>query len=160
MTITLFGLFFISCQKDSTPEDMTPKDLITEFDIDLEDTTDYSIYNKWILLGFIEKSEDTIEFKPDSIGEMFIHFHHTDTADYYHTKLYCNDVTGEFTHESPDSIKIIRGGSTLLLCNEDESYWEERCWDALPFIHTYSLRGNSLTLTTTEELALVYRIDK
>lgn len=111
-------------------------------------------------MGYFDRLEDQVRFKPDTIREMEITFLHIDTADYFGATSSCNYFSGEFIYGLSDSFNIPGVASTLILCrDEGVSSWEDWYYEALITSNAYNIRGNSLRLTSPEN-EVVFRIDE
>jgi heat shock protein HslJ len=151
--LILFFLPFLvySCEK------VTDTKQPSCFHIDLNDTTDYDIVNKWILLGFMENLLQNEDCKPENIKEMNIKF---DNNNRFYANSSCNYLEGHYLTSEPDSIKIDSLMTTLIYCiNDTVRDWEEKYMKGLNNATNFNIIGNSLKIKTKTDFDMIFRAE-
>jgi len=150
--ITCLIILISSCENDSIHKKMH-----SCFNADLNDTIKYEIENRWTFLGFLI-SNQTEECKPDNIKEMDIEFL---SSNKFHFRSSCNSGHGYYKLSGPDSILIDNLSTTLMGCISDTAkYWENKYYIGLHNASNYNLVKDILTIKTSSNTSLKFRIDK
>jgi heat shock protein HslJ len=150
--ISYLIILLSSCEKDSINKKMP-----SCFNADLNDTIKYEIENIWTFLGFLI-SYQTEECKPDNIKEMDIEFL---SSNKFHFRSSCNSGYGYYKLSAPDSILIDSLATTLMGCISDTAkYWENKYYIGLHNASNYYLAKDILTIKTSSNTSLKFRIDK
>ena len=149
----LFFLSFLiySCEKFSENKQLSC------FHVDLNDTADYDIVNKWILSGFIDNDTQDENCKPKSLKEMNIEFSNNNR---FHANSSCNYFEGYYSTSDPASIKIDSLMTTLIYCiNDTVREWEEKYFTGLNNANNFNIIGNRLKIKTKTDFNMIFRVE-
>ncbi len=149
MLVILYFLFS-TCEKKSENEPASC------FQFDLNDPTEYGINNKWIFLGMIYNNQ--IELcKPENLKEMNIVFGNSNS---FSGASACNSISGNYYTSDPDSIRIERLLTTMILCiNDTVRDWEEKYCNGLKHATNFNILGNRLKIRTDDNFDLLFIAD-
>ena len=127
------------------------------FQVDLNDTNDYALSDKWIFLGILNNESQIECCKPENLREMNIEFNDDSTLLGISS---CNYIFGYYSTSDPDSIKIERLGSTKVYCiNDTVREWEEKYCTGLENATNFNILGNRLKIITKTSLNLIFRAE-
>ncbi|WP_167612682.1 META domain-containing protein [Maribellus sediminis] len=143
--LLILNLAFLSCDEDENPEC---------FDTTIDIQTDYDLYNTWELLGKVKERPYKKECA-DGVGG-YISFHEDGT---FGGSFSCNGMGGEYELSNGNELKILKCHQTLRGCVGNESaYWEETFSSELRKTRRFQINGNKLTLYTSINTRLIFKI--
>ncbi len=124
---------------------------------DLNNTPEFLIDKKWILLGFFNNETNVVEFKPDNLREMNIEFGDNKR---FHAVSSCNYFHGYYLILDHNSIKIDSLVSTYMYCcNDTIRTWEEKYFNGLKNAATFNFTGDTLKIKTNSNIEMIFRTE-
>jgi heat shock protein HslJ len=152
MVLFFWLCFLYSCENNKNESQLSC------FQVDLNDTTNYTIENNWIFLGIIDNV--TLEENCNLVArsdEMDINF--SDSNSFFgHSS--CNNIIGYYSTSDPDSIIIqIEIITTIYCVNDTVREWEEIYCNGLNHAANFDILGDRLMIFTDTNYDLVFKAE-
>lgn len=110
----------------------------------------------WIFVSIYKNDTNVDEKVPSEFREMTLDF--TDTNILYATSV-CNAINGKYYLSSNDSLKIDDLITTCIYCGDGNPHiWDELYYYGLRNATNYSLIDNTLTIKTSINLDLIFKL--
>jgi len=110
----------------------------------------------WLFIG-IHKNDNNVDEKvPSEFREMTLEF--TDTNILYALSV-CNSINGKYHLLGNDSLKVDDLITTLVYCGDGNPHtWDELYYNGLRNATNYFLKDNTLTIKTSINIDLIFKL--